>query len=139
MKPCSFDTTAEAELRRLPGVLVTDLGDGAVELVGDAILDAPETIRFSFSEWLSGTINVTRQTPTTMTTAATTSVARDLLDLVRLDDVALLDVVEVLEPDTALVALHDLADVVLEAAQRRQLAVVDLHRVADQPHLRVAA
>ena len=40
--------------------------------------------------------------------------------------------------DAALEALRDLADVVLEAAQRAELALVDLDRVADQADLRVA-
>src|ERR1700733_1360819 len=60
-------------------------------------------------------------------------------DLVGLDDVADLDVVVVLEADAALVPGGDLTRIFLEATQRRELADVDLHRVADQSHLRVAA
>src|SRR5690606_36884822 len=51
---------------------------------------------------------------------------RDLDELVDLDDVALLDVVVVLEADTALEAGADLADVVLEAPQAGDGALVDL-------------
>ena len=61
----------------------------------------------------------------------------DLLDLVRLDDVADLDVLVPVEADAALEALLDLGDVVLEAAQRADLALVDDAVVAQQPQLRV--
>src|SRR5215212_4848434 len=57
--------------------------------------------------------------------------ARDLLGAVALDQVADLDVVEVLDADAALEALADLAHVVLEAPQRRDRAVVHLRPVAD--------
>src|SRR4249920_2642572 len=57
--------------------------------------------------------------------------ARDLLDAVRFDQVAHLDVVEVLDADAALEPLADLAHVVLEALQRRQRAVVHFHAVAN--------
>nr|AAG49549.1 unknown [Myxococcus xanthus DK 1622] len=46
---------------------------------------------------------------------------RGLYDLVRLDDVTGLEVVEALDADTALEALRDFLDVVLEAPQRRHL------------------
>src|SRR4051794_1051113 len=56
----------------------------------------------------------------------------------RLDDVLDLDVVERPEPDTALVALADLGDVVLEATQRLDGEVVGDHdTVAEQPRLGV--
>lgn len=48
------------------------------------------------------------------------------------DNIADLDVVEVFEADAALVALEDFADVVLEAAERGNLAVVHNHAVAEQ-------
>src|SRR5690242_12227792 len=61
-----------------------------------------------------------------------------LADLERLDDVLDLDVVERPEADTALVALADLGDVVLEPPQRLHREVVgDDHAVAEQPRLRV--
>src|SRR5690606_16970439 len=63
---------------------------------------------------------------------------RDLLHLVALDDVAFLDVVVAVEADAALVPGRDLADVVLEAAQRSDAALPDLHRIAHQADLRVA-
>src|SRR4029453_17697865 len=63
---------------------------------------------------------------------------RDLHHLVVLDHVAFLDVVEVLQPDAALVAGRHGPDVVLEAAQRLDATVVDDHAVADQPGLGAA-
>ena len=57
----------------------------------------------------------------------------DFLGAVALDDVADLDVVEVLDGDTALVALLHFADVVLEAAERADGAVVHLDAVANDP------
>src|SRR5579859_2210805 len=49
-----------------------------------------------------------------------------------LDDVAGLDVVEVLEPDTTFVAGEDFAGVILEAAQRADLAFPDDAAVAHE-------
>ena len=63
----------------------------------------------------------------------------DLARLVRLEDVAFLDVVEALEQDPALEALGDLARVLLEPLQLRDRRVVDDRAVADDAHLRVAA
>ena len=56
---------------------------------------------------------------------------RDFLGAIALDDVADLDVVEVLDADTALEPFAHFAHVVLEAAQRRDRAVVHLDAVAD--------
>src|SRR5262245_20401951 len=56
----------------------------------------------------------------------------------RLDDVADLDVVVLLEADAALEPGLDLADVVLEATQRADLAFVDDDVVAQEASLRVA-
>src|SRR5687767_10837921 len=63
----------------------------------------------------------------------------DLLDDVALDLVAVLDVVEVLEPDAALEALAHLGDVVLEAAQAPDAALPRDDAVADEAGARVAA
>src|SRR5207248_809703 len=60
----------------------------------------------------------------------------DRLQLVRLDDVALLEVVEVLQADAALEALVDFLHVVLETAQRGDAAGEDRLRVAQQPYER---
>src|SRR5580692_11180887 len=57
------------------------------------------------------------------------------LDLEALDDVLLLEIVEALEADAALHALLDLFDVVLEALERRQLAVPDDRAVANETDL----
>src|ERR671917_1763987 len=63
----------------------------------------------------------------------------DLLDDVALDLVAVLDVVEVLQADAALVALAHLGDVVLEAAQGADAALPRDDAVADEAGARVAA
>src|SRR5205823_408424 len=55
--------------------------------------------------------------------------------LVRLDDVALLEILEVREADAALEAGLYLADVVLEPLQRRDRAGPDDHAVAEEPAL----
>src|SRR5579872_6260909 len=54
--------------------------------------------------------------------------------LVRLDHVALLDVLEVREHDAALEAGVDLAHVLVEASQACDRRVVDHGRVAHEPH-----
>src|SRR5262245_58990747 len=59
----------------------------------------------------------------------------DLFDIVRLDDVAVLDVVVALEADAALGAVLDLARVVLEALEAGELAGPYDDAVADEPHL----
>src|SRR5688572_26030060 len=64
--------------------------------------------------------------------------AGDFLDLEALDDVALLDVVVVLERHAALEAFLDLAHFVLEALEGLEGAFVDHHAVAQQAHLGAA-
>src|SRR3954451_741215 len=89
--------------------------------------------RFSFSEWTSPSSRSNSIVPTYM------SGARLLLHLERLDDVVDLDVVVVAEGDTALEALANLGDVVLETTQPRDRDVVGDHRaVTHQPGLGVA-
>src|SRR6185312_1282976 len=56
---------------------------------------------------------------------------RDLLDAIRLDQVAYFDVVEILDADAALEPFADFAHVVLEALERRQRAVVGFDAVAN--------
>src|SRR5918996_1291672 len=56
----------------------------------------------------------------------------DLADLERLDDVAFLDVLEVLQTDPALESLLDLTDVVLEPPKGRDPTLVDDRAVPDQ-------
>src|SRR5712664_4915989 len=62
----------------------------------------------------------------------------DRFQLVRLDDVAFLEVVEVLDADAALEALVDFLHVVLEAPERGDLAGEDGLRVALHAHVRGA-
>src|SRR6185437_2930283 len=60
--------------------------------------------------------------------------ARDLFLGVALDNVADLDVVEVLDADTALEALAHFTHIILEAAQRADDAVVHLDTIANDTH-----
>src|SRR5690349_829655 len=57
--------------------------------------------------------------------------ARHLLGAIALDDVADLEVVEVLDADAALESFAHLTHVLLEATERRNGAVVNLHAIAD--------
>src|SRR6186997_234288 len=65
--------------------------------------------------------------------------ALDLAHLVGLEDVAFLHVVEAVEQDAALEPLLDLADVVLEALELRDRAVLDDRAVPNDPNLGATA
>src|SRR6186997_562476 len=65
--------------------------------------------------------------------------ALDLAHLVGLEDVAFLHVVEAIEQDAALEPLLDLADVVLEALELGDRALLDDRAVANYPHLGATA
>src|SRR4051812_16474938 len=103
------------------------------------------TARLPFSEWTSPSSRSAERLPVNTCSplprcwaTSTLSIPRLLADLEGLDDVLDLDVVERPQADTALVALADLGDVVLEAAQRLDGEVVgDDDAVADDPGLRV--
>src|ERR1700733_591151 len=69
---------------------------------------------------------------------APTSGPGDLALVVGLNDVAVLEVLEVGEPDTALEARCDLAHIVLEAAQRVDRTLPDDGALAQEAHLRAA-
>src|SRR5688572_1317827 len=95
--------------------------------------------RFSFSECTCGRCSSTRTEATyTETSAVLVERAGQLLELVGLDEVVHLQRIVALEPDAALEALLDLADVVLEALERGDAPVPDHVVVADQAHLRGA-
>src|SRR5262245_38731372 len=64
--------------------------------------------------------------------------ALDLLDLEALDHIALPHVLIAFEGLAAFRARHNLAHFVLEALERRELALMDDDVVADQPDLRAA-
>ena len=64
--------------------------------------------------------------------------AADFLDVVALDDVADAHVLVVLEGHAAFLAGLHLRDLVLEALERRELALVHDDIVADEPHMRAA-
>src|SRR6059058_3056519 len=98
------------------------------------------TARLPLSEWTSPSsrsavsVPVNTLTAFPLRAARTSSGARLLADLEGLDDVLDLDVVERPQADTALVAVADLGDVVLEAPQRLHGEVVgDDGAVTDQP------
>src|SRR4051812_8848795 len=103
------------------------------------------TARLPFREWTSPSSRSAERLPVNTCSplprcwaTSTLSIPRLLADLEGLDDVLDLDVVERPQADTALVALADLGDVVLEAAQRLDGEVVgDDDAVADDPGLRV--
>src|SRR5437764_12883024 len=73
--------------------------------------------------------------PTNMLPSCARLVARDFTHFVELQDVAVLEVLEVLEAYAALVPRGDLTHVVLEAAQGRHGRVGNDHAVAEQPDL----
>src|SRR5687768_15708334 len=63
---------------------------------------------------------------------------RDLADFVDLDHVALVDIAEVLQTDSAFKAAGHLADVLFETAQRAEAAFPDNRAVPGQPALGIA-
>src|SRR5262245_46971254 len=87
--------------------------------------------------WLSDSVNpaILQSCPSAMSGASRRD--RDALHREDFDDIADLDVIELLEPDAALEPALHFADIVLEAAQRSDLALVDHDVVAQQPRLRV--
>src|SRR5262249_49884950 len=95
-----------------------------------------------FSECDPGTWSSTVSNPTVILRCALGPRASradgDALHREHLDDIADLDVVELLEADAALEPGLHLADIVLEPAQRPDLPLVDDDVVADQARLRVA-
>src|ERR1051325_1052877 len=98
--------------------------------------------RFSFSERAPRITSDSLRTPTTIGAACGSEELgqrrADRLQLVCLDDVALLEVVEVLQAHAALEALVDFLHVVLETAQRGDAAGEDRLRVAEQTYERGA-
>src|SRR5262249_23756584 len=75
----------KSELRRLPVVLVANLGDGAIELVVDAVLDAPENHPLFFERMA---LRHHQRDTTDSDDHGLLEGRRDLFDLVGLDDVA---------------------------------------------------
>src|SRR2546423_3600677 len=60
--------------------------------------------------------------------------ARHLLLAVALEDIANLNVIEILDADSALESLADFLDIILEAAKRSDRADVNLDAVANDAH-----
>src|SRR5687768_16689034 len=64
--------------------------------------------------------------------------ASHLLLPVTLEHIADLDIVEILHTDTALEALADFLDIVLEASERSDRPIVDLHSIANHAYATLA-
>src|SRR5437868_5857743 len=77
----------------------------------------------------SSTVHSPTMIPTGQTHAS--ELCSNLVDRVGFDDIPNLDIVEILDADSAFIALLHLTDVVLEAAQRPQLPFIDHHVVAN--------
>src|SRR5207244_3441205 len=69
---------------------------------------------------------------------SSSSCPHDLADLVGFQDVALLDVLEVVDPDAAFESLLDLVGVLFETLQRGDLGIGHHDAVAQEAHLRAA-
>src|SRR6184192_766497 len=134
---------AGRQLGALPQVLVRRLGRRDVEPVMQPVLEALEHVALVLERAAPLEVQLPGDEPHDHGSPASGRAshvqrARDFLDLVRLDQVADLDVVEALDPDAALEALPDLAHVVLEALEGADAAFVHLHAVADHAHPRGA-
>src|SRR4051795_12577717 len=111
-------------------------------------LTESSSLRLPFSEWFSGKWSSAERMPTQPAPKALGSGRRrgrvevgalDLTRFVDLEHVAFPEVVEALEQDAALEALLNLAHVVLEALQLRDLRLVEDRPVADDADARVPA
>ena len=102
---------------------MVDLGDGGAEALAQVRLDAVELGALRLQRPGLGEVQLDLQDGDEASAPPLGERALDLLGLVDLEHVAFLDVLEVLEHDAALEAGRDLAHVVVEAAQRRDLAV----------------
>src|SRR5262245_34562603 len=94
--------------------------------------------RLALSDLLSGTWRSKQTAAACLIRPRASSRTRDLALLVRLDHVALLEVLVVLEPDAALEALAHLTHVLLEAAKRCDRALPDDRALTKEPDLRPA-
>src|SRR5579864_364474 len=94
------------------------------------------TERFSFNEWTLRRRRSNVSEATCMPGSRPTSGARDLTLLEGLDHVALAEILVVGQPDAALEALVDLANVVLESLQGRDRTLPYDHTVPEEPNLR---
>src|SRR4029077_15595119 len=75
----------------------------------------------------------TVQSPTMILTRQThaSELCGNLVDRIGFDDVPGLDIVEILDADSAFIALLHFTDVVLEATQRPELSLINHHVVAN--------
>src|SRR5262249_21647419 len=140
-----------SDLRTLKQILIADFRRRDLELVADAALQTLDDHPLLFQPAAARQVQVedpvrnhhlsspeSRGPSSGPPASLRVPYSADLLNLEGLDDVADLDVLVAVEPDAALEALLDLRDVVLEAAQRPDLPLVDHAVVAEQPQLRAA-
>src|SRR6266571_4955002 len=132
--PCGPGRTPRGDGDReggaLPQVLVVDLGHRDVELLADPGGQGLHHVALLLERRASGDAQVEplqgHQHALDVPCAARLERAGDLADLVGLDDVALLDVLEVLQPDAALEPLGLLPDIkegdVIETYEVREVA-----------------
>src|SRR3954469_10744639 len=105
-----------------------------LQLLRSDIVNGLMTLRLSLSDWQPSRWSSQVCTATTTSDRSRSrglERALHLFHAVRLDPVAHLEIVEVLDPDTALEALAHLADVVLEALEAGEIARIDHRPVAD--------
>src|ERR1043166_1657978 len=131
----------DADLGRLPHVLLLRLRDRDVEFVGERILEALEDATLVFQGVRVPQHESNLERPDDHEKKAPgrllllLELSRDLLDGEGLDDVPLSHVVVAGDLDAALVALLHLLHVVLEALQALELSRVDDLAVTDEAHL----
>src|SRR5438094_4284441 len=133
---CGHDT--HCELRGLPRVVPRRLGDRDIELVMQTVLEALQHRPLVLERMSGREVQLERAhaddhgcRSTAGLTGGRLEGARHLLRTVALDHVADLDVIEVLDADSALEALAYFAHVFLESPKRRYRAVIDLDSIAD--------
>src|SRR6266850_240985 len=124
------------ELGPLPQLLVCRLGDRHVEPVVQPVLEALQHDALVLEGLARRQVQLPDDQPDDHGRRGGSGAEEpgDLLDAIGLDEVADLDVVEILDADAALEALAHFAYVFFEPLERRERAVVHLDAVADDPH-----
>src|SRR5690606_1176192 len=141
---------AGAQLRSLPDIVVVRLRDGDVEPIVEAVFQALDHAPLLLQRLAAVDLQIpgdeaddhrscdppvrrgARDSGAFTAALRSRQCSGHLFDAEALDQVADLHVVEALNVEAALEALAHLAHVVLEALEAGELALVDLHAVADQ-------